>query len=635
MSLSRQTLGCAETRNANDADVANSLKVVDATILKSTNSGSGWLRYNGDGYGDCHVTTNGCPTEGAPWAPSNKGTGHIWPVLSEERAQQELATGRAPAAGALLNAIMAGSSGVGLMPEQDWDAADVAPSPYGTDPTVASIGFVNGKPAGSAAPLTWGAGSFVRLVADLTAHRSVETPSQTVDRYVTHQQHGTTLTVTAPADQSAATGTVTVTGTAAPGATIDIVDVATDHGSATTNAQAIAGADGSFSQAVTLNTGTNTIVITSTTPDGATAQTTRTVVEDIVEGTLLYDAQDPTGDDNGPGNYAYPTASDFHPGAYDMTDFQVYDTGSTVTFRVQTRDLTPTFGSPLGAQLIDVYVHQPAVSPTSTAASYPQRNYTIDATGAWSRMLEVQGFGQRFIDASGATPGTITISANQISRYITFSVTKAALGGTPASGWGFTVTLTGQDGFSSDQARAFTSTPGAYSFGVCAVASTGGVPGQLRSGQGPQHQDPRLQRWVERPLPPVRLDQDRRTDPQEGQPSGHFKQVHPELRWFIASPQRQWRRMYSGSNLGMRVLWCTNWSARPAERPVARDVRLGSLLVELHVAQRADWSSPDLVVIHRGCLPGRSCAGHPGSAWRCWRTHARPSRSTARISRCP
>jgi len=150
----------------------------------------------------------------------------------------------------------------------------------------------------------------------------------------------------------------------------------------------------------------------------------------------------------------------------------VYDTGSTVTFRVQTRDLTPTFGSPLGAQLINVYVHQPAASPTSTAASFPQRNYTIDATGAWSRMLEVQGFGQRFIDATGATPGTITISANQISRYITFSVTKTALGGTPAPGWGFTVTLTGQDGFSSDQARTFTSTPGAFNFGVCAVASS-------------------------------------------------------------------------------------------------------------------------------------------------------------------
>jgi len=154
-----------------------------------------------------------------------------------------------------------------------------------------------------------------------------------------------------------------------------------------------------------------------------------------------------------------------------MTDFQVYDTGTTVTFRVQTRDLSPTFGSPLGAQLIDVYVHQPGASPTSTAASYTSRNYTIAQGSAWSRLLEVQGFGQRFIDATGNTVGTITISANQISRYITFSVDKTALGGTPASGWIFTVVLTGQDGFSSDQARSFTATPGGFTFGVCATAS--------------------------------------------------------------------------------------------------------------------------------------------------------------------
>jgi glucoamylase len=34
------------------------------------------------------------------------------------------------------------------------------------------------------------------------------------------------------------------------------------------------------------------------------------------------------------------------------------------------------------------------------------------------------------------------------------------------------VTLTGQDGFSSEQARAFTATPGSFTFGVCAVASS-------------------------------------------------------------------------------------------------------------------------------------------------------------------
>lgn len=148
--------------------------------------------------------------------------------------------------------------------------------------------------------------------------------------------------------------------------------------------------------------------------------------------------------------------------------------GSTVTFRVQTGVTDLEVGEVVRAG-VEVRrcrnVHQPAASPTSTDPSFPQRNDTIDATGAWSRLLEVQGFGQRFIDATGATSGTITISANQISRYITFSVTKADLGGTPAAGWGFTVTLTGQDGFSSDQARAFTSVPAPFNFGVCAAAS--------------------------------------------------------------------------------------------------------------------------------------------------------------------
>jgi len=160
-------------------------------------------------------------------------------------------------------------------------------------------------------------------------------------------------------------------------------------------------------------------------------------------------------------------------GAYVLTDFQVYDTDPTVTFRVQTRDLTPTFGSPLGAQLVDVYVHQPGASATSTAASFATRNYSIASADAWSRLIEVQGFGQRFVDATNTnTVGTVTISANQISRYITFSVPKTALGGTPASGWAFTVVLTGQDGFSPDQARGFQPTPQDYQFGVCATASS-------------------------------------------------------------------------------------------------------------------------------------------------------------------
>jgi carbohydrate-binding DOMON domain-containing protein len=218
------------------------------------------------------------------------------------------------------------------------------------------------------------------------------------------------------------------------------------------------------------------ITVAATAADGSTAHASRTVVWDFVPGTKILDVGDPTADDNGPGNYAYPTASDFHAGAFDITDFQVYDDSAgsgNIIFRVQTRDLSPTFGSPLGAQLVDVYIHDPGAAPsaTSTAASFPQRNYQIAPSAAWSRLIEVQGFGQRYIDAHATTLGTISIRANQISRYITFSVPASSLGH-PGSGWGFAVVLTGQDGFSPDQARSFAPTPQPYQFGVCAAPSS-------------------------------------------------------------------------------------------------------------------------------------------------------------------
>jgi glucoamylase len=192
-----------------------------------------------------------------------------------------------------------------------------------------------------------------------------------------------------------------------------------------------------------------------------------------VPGSLLLDVTDPSGDDNGPGNYAYPTFGGFHPGAFDIQEFQVFDDGTNVIFRVKVRDLSPTFGSPLGAQLVDVYVHDPAApaSSTSTAAANASRNFQIAPADAWSRLIQVQGFGQRYEDASGTTLGTVTISANQISRFITFRVTKASLG-SPGAGWAFTVVLTGQDGFSGDQARGFQSTPQDFQFGVCAAPSS-------------------------------------------------------------------------------------------------------------------------------------------------------------------
>jgi glucoamylase len=445
---------------ADDPDIVRSLAVVDGTIKRSTRSDDGFLRYNGDGYGDGSI-------DGHPWAPSNKGNGHLWPVLAGERGQWELSQGQVGAAVSRARAMANMASGVGLIPEQAWELPDLARSPFGTDPTVASIGFQNGESVGSASALTWSAAGFVRLTLNLGADDELDKPAYTVDRYVKRTQGTTALTVKAPADRSIAATSTTVTGTSTPGNTVVVSAVNQDDHTSLTRTATVP-SSGAFSIDIPLTGGTTVLNIVATSKSGGTARAVRTVVWDLAPGTLVFGRDDPDGDDNGPGNYAYPTSNDFKPGAYDLQRFEVYDAGDRIIFRVRTRDLTPTFGSPLGAQLVDVYVHIPGASPTSTAAAFPQRNYTLSP---WAKRIEVQGFGQQYVDAGGATLGQVTISGNDVSRYITFSVTKASLG-TPAAGWGFTVVLTGQDGFSSDQARGFQPTPQGFQFGVCATASS-------------------------------------------------------------------------------------------------------------------------------------------------------------------
>ncbi len=468
---------------AADPTIANSLPLVDQVIGKTTSSGQGFYRYGvntpgtEDGYGDCNVDdSTSCTVQGKPWAGTcgaqgqNQGSGHLWPVLAGERAEHEIATGNAPAAVDLWGSMAATASGVGLIPEQAWENPDLAASPFGTAPECASIGFQNGKAAGSASPLTWSAAQFVRLSANIRAGRLTEQPIDTTRRYIRNTQTETTLTLTAPADNSVVNGDpVTIAGGTAPNATVDVLAVNTDGNGDAVIGTTTAGSDGSFSLDVTPPVGTVTLTVIATAPDGATGFAQRTVVNDVVPGTLVFDLTDPAGDDNGPGTYAYPTSDNFKPGAYDLRDFQVYDNGADVIFRVQTADLTPTFGSPLGAQLVDLYVANPGGGATSTAGSYPTRNYTLQ-TG-WNRLIEVQGFGQRFIDAAGTTMGSVDIKASAITRYITFTVPAAALGGTPGPGWSFAVTLTGQDGFSSDQARGFQATAQDYQFGVCTAAA--------------------------------------------------------------------------------------------------------------------------------------------------------------------
>ncbi|WP_336204375.1 glucodextranase DOMON-like domain-containing protein [Nonomuraea sp. LPB2021202275-12-8] len=478
-----------------DPDVLASLPVVDRVLRRTTPNGPGWYRYGSDtggtedGYGECYEPDpTSCAPSGSPWPTTNSGSGHLWPVLSGERAEHALQTRDPRTAGSLLAAMHAMSSGTGLIPEQAWENPDLPASPYGADPATASIGLRTGGPTGSASPLSWAQAQQVRLILSLAAGRPLEQPDLVRRRYADHgMPQAAPLTVTAPADGATPTGaSVTVEGTTTPGARVDIAAAPTDTGAPAQLISVRAGSTGAFTAEAPVSFGEVALTVTAT-AGGRTAYARRTVVGDIAGATTVLDVADPDGDDDGPGTYAYPTAADFQPGAFDLRRFQVITDATTVYLRAELRDLTPTFGNQMGAQLLDVYVQDPAVAQRSTEPAFPQRNYRIAEQDAWTQRVEAQGFAAPvWVTAAGTARAGAAVRASGATRTITIALPRAAFG-SPGPGWRFAVVLTGQDGFSADQARGFTATPEPYQFGVCAPGGTaplcasdpGGVPKAL------------------------------------------------------------------------------------------------------------------------------------------------------------
>jgi glucoamylase len=123
-----------------------------------------WYRYNHDSYGESQADGSGWPSGHA------SRTGRLWPLLSGERGEYELAAGRL--ATSYLQTLANSANDGYLVPEQAWDRAG-------------QFGFQFGRPTGSAAPLNWAAAQYVRLALSADAGHPVETPSVVSGRYAT------------------------------------------------------------------------------------------------------------------------------------------------------------------------------------------------------------------------------------------------------------------------------------------------------------------------------------------------------------------------------------------------------------------------------------------------------------------
>jgi len=145
---------------AGDPLMVDSLKVVDAVLKRGLPQGPGWLRYNWDGYGD---KPDGGPFQG--W-----GKGHVWPLLTGERAHYELAAGHDITE--LIRTYEGFATCGQMMPEQVWD-----------EPNLPGTSLRLGQPGGSAVPLVWAHAEYLKLLRSAVDGKVFDRIDPVFERY--------------------------------------------------------------------------------------------------------------------------------------------------------------------------------------------------------------------------------------------------------------------------------------------------------------------------------------------------------------------------------------------------------------------------------------------------------------------
>jgi glucoamylase len=149
-------------RSADDPRIRDTVTVIDHLTKVDLPQGPVWHRYNNDGYGEHN---DGRPFDGT-------GHGRAWPLLTGERAHYAIAADDIATAHALRITMEGCASEGGLLPEQVWDADDIA-----------EYELYRGRPSGSAMPLVWAHAEYVKLVRSLRDGAVFDMPPQTVRRY--------------------------------------------------------------------------------------------------------------------------------------------------------------------------------------------------------------------------------------------------------------------------------------------------------------------------------------------------------------------------------------------------------------------------------------------------------------------
>ncbi len=166
--------------------------------------------------------------------------------------------------------------------------------------------------------------------------------------------------------------------------------------------------------------------------------------------------KDPTGDDDGPGTYKYPTDPVYKPGSFDLTELKVTQSGSKVNFDVSVNSaLEDPWGMKVGfaVQMIFIFVQTDDTAGRMTKG-LPGLNVQFGPDDGWNRciILSPQSAGRvrSEVEIKAAAMKSSIVVPNRtkgVGRTISASVDSKDLGAGDPAKWGYQVVMQSNEGF--------------------------------------------------------------------------------------------------------------------------------------------------------------------------------------------
>jgi len=171
--------------------------------------------------------------------------------------------------------------------------------------------------------------------------------------------------------------------------------------------------------------------------------------------------KDPSGDDDGPGTYLYPTDTVYAPGSFDILDLQIREVGENVEFKVTVNSTIEDpwnsldwGGNGFSVQMAQIYIDQDHAAGSGHVDSLPGTYVSFAEESRWEKavLISPQGRARLEQEIDGKAPTmkddiVIPSRTSALGRTLMATVSKESLGGSPQSTWGYQVLMQSNEGF--------------------------------------------------------------------------------------------------------------------------------------------------------------------------------------------